>query len=108
MIAVDHLSKRYGSQLAVDEASFACEPGTVTGFLGPNGAGKSTTMRMICGLTPPSSGSASVLDTQYRALPNPGREVGVRPAHPPKAAVKRTCPHFAFGNRRSLCTWSDR
>jgi ABC-2 type transport system ATP-binding protein len=77
MIAVDHLTKRYGSQLAVDAASFACDPGTVTGFLGPNGAGKSTTMRMICGLTPPSSGSASVLDTQYRALPNPGREVGV-------------------------------
>ena len=34
--------------------SFRCEPGTVTGFLGPNGAGKSTTMRMICGLTPPT------------------------------------------------------
>ncbi len=77
MIAVDRLTKRYGSQLAVEDASFACEPGTVTGFLGPNGAGKSTTMRMICGLTPPSSGTAIVLDTRYRALPNPGLEVGV-------------------------------
>jgi ABC-2 type transport system ATP-binding protein len=77
MIAVDHLTKRYGSQLAVDDVSFRCEPGTVTGFLGPNGAGKSTTLRMICGLTPPTSGSASVLDTGYRHLDNPGRRVGV-------------------------------
>jgi ABC-2 type transport system ATP-binding protein len=77
MIAVDHLSKRYGSQLAVDDISFRCEPGTVTGFLGPNGAGKSTTLRMICGLTPPTSGSATVLGTSYRALDNPGRRVGV-------------------------------
>jgi ABC-2 type transport system ATP-binding protein len=77
MIAVDHLSKRYGRQPAVDDISFRCEPGTVTGFLGPNGAGKSTTMRMICGLTPPSAGTATVLDTSYRRLPNPGREVGV-------------------------------
>jgi ABC-2 type transport system ATP-binding protein len=77
MIAVDHLSKRYGPQLAVDDISFRCEPGTVTGFLGPNGAGKSTTLRMICGLTPPTAGTATVLDTAYRTLPNPGREVGV-------------------------------
>ena len=47
MIAVEHLTKRYGSQPAVDDVSFACEPGTVTGFLGPNGAGKSTTLRII-------------------------------------------------------------
>jgi ABC-2 type transport system ATP-binding protein len=77
MIEVTNLSRRYGSQLAVDDVSFRCEPGTVTGFLGPNGAGKSTTLRMICGLTPPSSGTATVLDTSYRKLPNPGRDVGV-------------------------------
>jgi ABC-2 type transport system ATP-binding protein len=77
MIAVEHLTKRYGRQLAVDDISFRCEPGTVTGFLGPNGAGKSTTLRMICGLTPPNAGTATVLDTTYRSLPNPGREVGV-------------------------------
>ena len=77
MIEVDNLSKRYGSQLAVDGVSFRCEPGTITGFLGPNGAGKSTTLRMICGLTPPTAGTTSVLDTSYRKLPNPGRQVGV-------------------------------
>jgi ABC-2 type transport system ATP-binding protein len=77
MIAVEHLTKRYGRQVAVDDISFRCEPGTVTGFLGPNGAGKSTTLRMICGLTPPNAGNATVLDTEYRRLANPGREVGV-------------------------------
>jgi ABC-2 type transport system ATP-binding protein len=77
MIAVDHLTKRYGSQLAVDDIAFRCEPGTVTGFLGPNGAGKSTTLRMICGLTPPTAGTATVLDMPYRKLDNPGRRIGV-------------------------------
>ncbi|QGN50456.1 ABC transporter ATP-binding protein [Micromonospora sp. WMMD558] len=77
MITVEHLTKRYGRHTAVDDVSFRCEPGTVTGFLGPNGAGKSTTMRMICGLTPPSAGAATVSGRPYRQLPNPGREVGV-------------------------------
>ena len=77
MIEVDDLSKRYGSQLAVDGVSFRCEPGTITGFLGPNGAGKSTTLRMITGLTPPTAGTTSVLGAGYRDLPNPGRQVGV-------------------------------
>jgi ABC-2 type transport system ATP-binding protein len=77
MIEVNALSKRYGPQLAVDDVSFRCEPGTITGFLGPNGAGKSTTLRMICGLTPPTHGEATVLGTSYRRLPNPGRQVGV-------------------------------
>ncbi|MEV4411674.1 ATP-binding cassette domain-containing protein [Catellatospora sp. NPDC049609] len=77
MIEVAHLTKRYGAQVAVDDVSFTCEPGTVTGFLGPNGAGKSTTMRMICGLTPPTGGHATVAGQPYRRLPNPGREVGL-------------------------------
>jgi ABC-2 type transport system ATP-binding protein len=77
MITVEHLSKRYGSHPAVDDVSFTCEPGTVTGFLGPNGAGKSTTMRMICGLTPPTSGTAGIDGQPYRRMGNPGRRIGV-------------------------------
>ncbi|GAB3382134.1 hypothetical protein GCM10027452_35280 [Micromonospora halotolerans] len=77
MIEVDHLTKRYGPHTAVEDVSFRCEPGTVTGFLGPNGAGKSTTMRMICGMTLPSAGGATVAGRPYRELPNPGREIGV-------------------------------
>ncbi|WP_395106353.1 ABC transporter ATP-binding protein [Actinomadura sp. SCN-SB] len=77
MIEVERLTKRYGEVVAVDDVSFRCEPGTVTGFLGPNGAGKSTTLRMICGLTPPSSGTAAVKGVPYRRIANPGRHVGV-------------------------------
>ena len=58
--------------------SFTCEPGTVTGFLGPNGAGKSTTMRMICGLTPPTAGTRHRRRAPLPATcPTRAREVGV-------------------------------
>ena len=77
MIETDNLTKYYGRQAAVEDVSFRCEPGTVTGFLGPNGAGKSTTLRMVTGLTPPSGGNSRVLGVPYVALPNPGRRVGV-------------------------------
>src|SRR4051794_24443227 len=60
MIDVDHVSKRYGERLAVDDLTFTVKPGVVTGFLGPNGAGKSTTMRLILGLDAPTSGRATV------------------------------------------------
>jgi ABC-2 type transport system ATP-binding protein len=71
------LTKRFGGRAVVDDVTFRCEPGTVTGFLGPNGAGKTTTMRMICGFSTPDFGSAGVLGGEYRRLPNPGRRVGV-------------------------------
>ncbi|GIM88440.1 ABC transporter ATP-binding protein [Paractinoplanes toevensis] len=77
MITVDNLTKRYGRHSAVDDVSFTCPPGTVTGFLGPNGAGKSTTLRMICGLTTPTSGTATIGGVPYRRIGNPGRRIGV-------------------------------
>lgn len=77
MITVDGLTKRYGGFTAVDDASFSAQPGRVTGFLGPNGAGKSTAMRMMCGLTPPTAGTATIFGKPFAALPNPGRRVGV-------------------------------
>ncbi len=77
VIEIENLTKRYGGQTAVADVSFQCETGTVTGFLGPNGAGKSTTMRILCGLTPATSGTATIDGVPYRQLPNPGRAVGV-------------------------------
>jgi ABC-2 type transport system ATP-binding protein len=77
MISVKNLTKTYGDFTAVDDVSFTCKPGTVTGFLGPNGAGKSTTMRIIAGLTPASTGSATIGDVDYHDIPNPGTQVGV-------------------------------
>ncbi len=77
MIKVDGLSKSYGGFLALDDISFTCQPGRVTGFLGPNGAGKTTTMRVMVGLTPPTHGSVTIDGHLYHDLPNPGRHVGV-------------------------------
>ncbi|MXG88133.1 ABC transporter ATP-binding protein [Nocardioides flavescens] len=77
MIDVTALTRTYAGHRAVDDVTFTALPGRVTGFLGPNGAGKSTTMRVLVGLTPATSGSATVLGRRYADLPNPGREVGV-------------------------------
>ncbi len=77
MIAIDSLTKTYGRFTAVDDVTLTAAPGRVTGFLGPNGAGKSTTMRVLTGLTPATSGTATVQGRSYADLPNPGREVGV-------------------------------
>ncbi len=62
MAAIDvrGLSRRFGTFQAVDDLSFAVAPGEIFGFLGANGAGKSTTIRMLCGLLRPTSGTAIV------------------------------------------------
>src|ERR1700754_3804748 len=77
MIIVESLTRRYAGFTAVDDVSFTALPGRVTGFLGPNGAGKSTTMRVMVGLTVPTSGTATINGEQFADLPNPGLEVGV-------------------------------
>jgi ABC-2 type transport system ATP-binding protein len=77
MIDSEGLTKRYDGRNAIEDVSFRCEPGTVTGFLGPNGAGKTTTLRVLCGLSDADAGRATVLGGHYRDLPNPGRRVGV-------------------------------
>ncbi|MGO1411887.1 ABC transporter ATP-binding protein [Microbacterium sp.] len=77
MIEAKELTKKYGSTIAVDRASFTAKPYRVTGFLGPNGAGKSTTMRMLVGFARPDSGEARILGVPFTDVPNPGRHVGV-------------------------------
>jgi len=59
-IIVDGLTKRFGSQVAVDRLSFTVPAGQIVGFLGPNGAGKSTTLKMLTGMLKPNSGTAKV------------------------------------------------
>jgi ABC-2 type transport system ATP-binding protein len=59
-IEVKHLTRRFGSFVAVDDISFDVARGSIFGFLGSNGAGKSTTFRMLCGLLRPTSGTALV------------------------------------------------
>jgi ABC-2 type transport system ATP-binding protein len=60
VIIVKDLCKRFGAFVAVDHISFEVEKGEIFGFLGANGAGKTTAMRMLCGLSLPSAGTASV------------------------------------------------
>jgi ABC-2 type transport system ATP-binding protein len=60
LVEANDLTRRFGSFLAVDRVSFRISQGEIFGLLGPNGAGKSTTFRMLCGLLPPTSGSARV------------------------------------------------
>ena len=76
MLSVRDLTKRYGQLVAVDNLTFALQPGTVTGFLGPNGAGKTTTLRLVLGLAEPTAGTALVFGRSYRELEDPSRRVG--------------------------------
>src|SRR5437660_7553476 len=59
-VRIENLTKRFGDFVAVDKISIDVAQGEIFGFLGPNGAGKSTTIRILCGLLPPTSGKAVV------------------------------------------------
>ena len=67
VLTVEHLTKRFGERVAVDDISFSVATGEVFGFLGPNGAGKTTTVRMLATLISPTSGSAVVAGIQLAA-----------------------------------------
>ncbi|TET47825.1 MAG: ATP-binding cassette domain-containing protein [Dehalococcoidia bacterium] len=68
IIEVENLTKKYGDLTAVNNVSFTVKPGEIFGFLGPNGAGKTTTINILCTLTKPTSGRASIagLDVVHR------------------------------------------
>ncbi|MDD2319845.1 MAG: ABC transporter ATP-binding protein [Geobacteraceae bacterium] len=65
-VTLTDITKRFGDFVAVDHVSLAVKKGEIFGFLGPNGAGKSTTIRMLCGILTPSSGSGSVAGFDVR------------------------------------------
>ena len=75
-IAVEALTKRYGTVAAVDDLTFRLAPGRITGFLGPNGAGKSTTIRILLGLARPTCGRATINGRRYAELRDPLRQIG--------------------------------
>src|SRR5882672_9989773 len=60
MIQVEGLTKLYGEFVAVNELSFAVQPGQVMGLIGPNGAGKTTTLRCLAGIIPPTRGTIRI------------------------------------------------
>jgi ABC-2 type transport system ATP-binding protein len=83
-IVVQNLVKIFGQQKALDDVSFAIQPGEIVGFLGPNGAGKSTTMKILTGYLPPTSGSVAVAGFDVVAKPQQVRQrIGYLPEHNP-------------------------
>lgn len=84
MIKVEHLTKRYGELLAVDDISFTIDDKHIYGFLGPNGAGKSTTMNIMAGCLSPSEGSVSIDGFDILQQPQQAkRRIGYLPEQPP-------------------------
>ena len=96
IIAVDSVSKWYGSVVAVNDVSLTVEQG-ITGLLGPNGAGKTTLLKMIEGLASPSDGSVTIFGQTPRNNPNLFRRVGVMSEH---EAV------YGFQTGRQFVEWS--
>lgn len=74
-VHIQHVSKVYGEQRAVDNISFEVKEGEILGFLGPNGAGKSTTMKMITGYLPPTQGQILVNGIDMQTNPIEGRKL---------------------------------
>ena len=83
-LSVRELTKTYGSQVAVNDVSFAARPGEIVGFLGPNGAGKSTTMKIATGYLPPTRGTVEVCGHDVVEEPLAvRRRIGYLPEHNP-------------------------
>src|SRR5689334_13643904 len=97
MIALESVSKRYGSRTIIHDMSFTVGKGEIVGFLGPNGAGKTTTMRMIAGFTTASSGRIRVagfdMATQNEEA---ARKIGYLPEIPPLYDVLEVSAYLAF------------
>lgn len=84
MIEISHLTKKYGSRVAVDDLNLTVEPGKIYGFLGPNGAGKSTTMNLITGYLGATEGSVKINGFDILAQPEEAKRcIGYLPEQPP-------------------------
>ena len=64
-LKLEHVTKRYGDFVAVNDLSYEAKAGRIMGFLGPNGAGKTSTIRMILGLVDPTEGEITVLGSRH-------------------------------------------
>lgn len=105
MIEVQSLSKRYGSNFAVDDISFTVNDGEILGFLGPNGAGKTTTMNILTGYLSSSSGVAKI--NGIDVLENPiaaKKEIGYLPEQPPLYLDMKVSEYLNFVYDLKKCT----
>ncbi|RMG71883.1 MAG: ATP-binding cassette domain-containing protein, partial [Bacteroidetes bacterium] len=100
MVSIQHLSKQYGQQMAVDDLTFEVKEGEILGFLGPNGAGKSTTMKLITGFIRPTAGTVVVDGHDVRTHPlEVRRRVGYLPEHNPLYLDMYVHEFLAFAGR---------
>ena len=97
MITVEHLSKRYGDVLAVDDLSFTIEDGHIYGFLGPNGAGKSTTLNIIAGCLAATNGEITIDGHDiYEDEKEAKKLIGYLPEMPPLYMDQTPREYLAF------------
>ena len=94
LIEVDHLTKRFGSTVAVNSISFTVDPGEIFGFLGPNGAGKTTTIKMLTGLVRPTAGHARLAGFDIVRQPLPAKRVFGYVPDEPQVYAKLTAYEF--------------
>ena len=100
MIQVDHLTKRYARNVAVDDISFEVGKGQIVGFLGPNGAGKTTTMRVLTCFMPPTAGTARVAGFDVTKNPmDVKKRVGYLPETPPLYPEMEVTEYLHFVGR---------
>ena len=108
-VSVDHLTKLYGEQKAVDDISFEVKPGEILGFLGPNGAGKSTTMKILTCFIPQSSGTAKVCgyDVNEKSI-DVRKNVGYLPEHNPLYTEMYVKEYLEFAARLNGMKHADK
>jgi ABC-2 type transport system ATP-binding protein len=105
MIQVNHLTKRYGSTLAVRDLSFSVAEGEIVGFLGPNGAGKSTTMNIITGCLEATEGTVTIGGLDSCEQPEKVRRlIGYLPEQPPLYPDMTVKEYLDFVYRLKKCT----
>lgn len=98
MIKVEHLTKKYGEVLALDDLSFEIEEGQVYGFLGPNGAGKSTTMNIMTGCLSATAGSVTIGGHDVFEEPDAAKRlIGYLPEQPPLYMNETPLEYLRFG-----------
>ncbi|HEX7954811.1 MAG TPA: ABC transporter ATP-binding protein [Burkholderiales bacterium] len=96
-IALESVSKRYGSRDIIHDMSFSVQKGEIVGFLGPNGAGKTTTMRMIAGYTTATSGRVTVAGFDMATHnEQAARRIGYLPEQPPLYDVLEVAAYLRF------------
>ena len=96
VIRTEKLTKRFGSFTAVDGISFSVAPGEIFGFLGANGAGKTTAMRMLCGLSKPTSGKGLVAGYDIARESEQVKRILSRSDIDLTAPAKRKCAYFVI------------